>query len=321
MERLQGWDWRGVREMILTMDRDRFESAAIAWRVGRERLSRVVQNVTKDYERRGIAVLDYVRILEWHKDGFPHWHVLFHLDRHGAEGQINVQTVLDTWFRVCGGNLLGYIESEEHWRNKTGYWGKTGYFEKDKQHQVTLPEWMDMDTKASGTVRKIEGKRDYAARTAKGSGAAERAKRSTRRTYAAVFEGCGRTTILHTGSSVTRIPWPSFLVANALELMKAQGEEVSHVGWVDGLYVVIWADDNALTEERAACRLAGRVSVLCAAAAVSGGWDDEQAAIVSRSGPQAHARVAPPTQGARAPADRAGTTRVRISVVVPGYWA
>jgi len=99
--------------------------------------------------------------LEWHRDGYPHWHLFVLVDKAGHRGQIGFRKVLPYWEygRVEEQN----IHNQRHWDYLTGYFQKHGYFEKTKGHQARLPEWarerkkvIKRFTRKSITKNKIE---------------------------------------------------------------------------------------------------------------------------------------------------------------------
>lgn len=137
-EYVQGWEWQRVRELVLTVDRDKFENPeqAYTYLTKKKKIAGMIRNLERT---QGIVVADWCWLIEWHKDGFPHWHVFVLVDKAGQKGQIGYKKILQYW--EYGKIVEGYIHSQNHWEYLTGYFKKHGYFEKKKAHQARLPEW------------------------------------------------------------------------------------------------------------------------------------------------------------------------------------
>lgn len=141
VEHVQTWDWRRVRTLTLTINPSDFESPAEAFDYVQSK--KLIPNLFRNLERSaGVVVHDWVRVLEWHRSGFPHWHLLVLVDKAGGAGRIGVDNLRRYW--PPGWRLReDYIRNAKHWQRITGYWQKAGYFEdkKGKSHQVSLPDW------------------------------------------------------------------------------------------------------------------------------------------------------------------------------------
>lgn len=143
-DRLQKMDWRRVRHIIFTIDRENYDSPESAFDdiMQRELFSQLIHNLkrTKDIE-----IIDWANTLEFHGDGFPHWHMFVEVSKVFRDGQIHFSNIYPYW-KTKNGKIIGnvketFFKTEKHWKKITGYVGKTGYFEKDKRHQAELPEW------------------------------------------------------------------------------------------------------------------------------------------------------------------------------------
>ncbi len=82
--------------------------------------------------------------MEFHSNGFPHWHLFLDVQHQGFYGQIGKDRINHYW--TIGSIREDYIKSIDHFRNLTSYFRGHGYFEhkgKDlkKGHQMDLPEW------------------------------------------------------------------------------------------------------------------------------------------------------------------------------------
>lgn len=212
----EDWDWRCVRHFWITIDRDLYEDGEDAYVSTRDRISYVMQRIRDSVSDRGIVVRDYFKVLEWHKDGFPHWHFFVLTNKRGRSAQIGYDTINAAW----GAGLVqeNYIHDASHWEAIAGYQAKRGYIGKAKDHQVTLPSWaMEWE---SGRIRK--GSRAHRSRTSSGSedGESENSTeekdmnsgddREERRTYKAMLEDCdegSRLLSLGDGWQAQELPW------------------------------------------------------------------------------------------------------------------
>lgn len=84
---LKRMDWKRVREITLTVDRSKFDGPeeAYKWAGAHRALSNFIYNLKRAY---GIGVISWVWIMEFHKDGFSHWHLYLELNRKGMIGGI-----------------------------------------------------------------------------------------------------------------------------------------------------------------------------------------------------------------------------------------
>jgi len=157
-ERLLTMDWRRVRVVMLSVDRSKFASAEDAFLYIREKksIAQLVHNLNRTM---GKGILDWVWFLEWHKDGFPHWHMVVEVEKEGPQGMISGDALRKYWGH--GQVHEGYIKDQKHWNRECGYFEKHGYFEKE-DHQGVLPSWaMDADyrIRRTGSKRLPEEKR------------------------------------------------------------------------------------------------------------------------------------------------------------------
>ena len=135
-----GWDYKSVRHVIFTVDRRRYDDAAQAFEDLRCRVSRVVDGLRDDYGSRGIAIQDFVRVLEWHKDGFPHWHLFMLLSKPGRPGMVNLEVTTRLWRLRVGRVIVKRVRNETHWGRLVGYGMKSGYIGRGKEHQTAVPD-------------------------------------------------------------------------------------------------------------------------------------------------------------------------------------
>lgn len=171
-EELRAFDWKRVREVVLTVDPKKFKDGREAFEyVTRNKLiAGLVRNLTRGMKERDkvtgewlvcwdpVNVIKWKWFLEWHKDGFPHWHLFLETDKAGAAGMIGGARLRHYW--PTGSWVYeSYVKGPAHWKEITGYFGKNGYFNPaghkngtGKAHQGKLPEWALL---SYGSFRKI----------------------------------------------------------------------------------------------------------------------------------------------------------------------
>lgn len=130
-------DFDRVRHVELSLNRDRFKSAKQAYEYIRDK--KLISEFVRRLRRSGVDILQYTWILEWHKDGFAHWHFFIEVSQAGVRGKIGHDIIKSAW--PYGYSWEFYILSKNHWRNMAGYLSKHGYFNKKKSHQSRLPLW------------------------------------------------------------------------------------------------------------------------------------------------------------------------------------
>jgi len=211
---LHKFDWKRTRHIVLTTDRTKFSEGRGAWDYvnTHRKIAGLIRNFKRAY---GIKISKWKWFLEWHEDGFPHWHLFIEVEKKGRAGMIGGERIRHYW--GLGWAYESFIDGEKHWDFITGYFQRHGYFKsKDKSHQVELPKWAVEDEKLrirrSGSNAKkrqppCERIRDLM-RANKlydqieiidlqtGEITKEKRKKRKRRprTYKAMFESCGLTT-------------------------------------------------------------------------------------------------------------------------------
>ena len=217
-DRLQTMNPERVREVVLTVDPKKFKDGQEAYEVIRDK--KALSQFIRDLGRYGgVEILRYQWILEWHKNGFPHWHFFLEVPHAGSAGQIGNETLLRFW--PHGLIYESYIRSEKHWLKLTSYFGKHGYFnKKEKQHQLELPEWAkDVDykiRKTGGTQTKTDNNKCLEETTEELGDDPEKPERMAR-TYREVLSGCGQKTLIRvkvgetfTQTRVLKMPYGEF---------------------------------------------------------------------------------------------------------------
>lgn len=139
-ERISGMNWKSTRMITITIDPHIFKNDPLKAYEFLVREKKAIPQFMRDLQRTaGINVLDWVRVLEWHKNGFPHWHIFVDVGVEGQKGMIGHSVLKKYW--SYGGCSESPIKSEHHFKKLSGYFGKFGYFSQGKGHQSKLPEW------------------------------------------------------------------------------------------------------------------------------------------------------------------------------------
>ena len=145
------YDWRFTRQVVLTIDPANFPSPVEALTHIRQKRSvgefvrrlrhGVREKIGKEWrwKYKPIKIVRWAWFLEWHSNGFPHFHVFLMLDKEGKSGMIGNDFLRDSW-SLSSWVREEYFHSEKHFKTLTGYYADKGYFEKDKKHQGILPD-------------------------------------------------------------------------------------------------------------------------------------------------------------------------------------
>lgn len=138
-ERLSEFNWRLTRHVILTVNRERSAEESFRRVTDSKAIPRLVRSLKMSHCR-------WLWILEFHRGGFPHWHLLIESDR----GMIGKKEIEGRWDHgLC---WESYIQSPDHWGAIVGYHRKKGYLAGEKKgHQIVLPDFLI----SSSRVRKF----------------------------------------------------------------------------------------------------------------------------------------------------------------------
>ena len=134
-------DWRRTRKITLTLNPANWPDGeqAYIWYKMHKPIGHFIENLG----RAGVKVTDWTCNIEWHDNGFPHWHLLIEVKETGSKGMIGQELLHELWSWGDLGHRIheGYFKSEKQFKEYTGYFAKSGYLHKDKQHQIILPSW------------------------------------------------------------------------------------------------------------------------------------------------------------------------------------
>ena len=149
---LREFDWKRTRQVVLTIDPGQFKDGKEAYDYVMEH--KVIPGFARNLRRgkhvkvgkhwvwkyKPVEIIKYMTFLEWHRNGFPHWHVFIETTQYGRFAQIG-QDMIHHYWPVAKIIHEDFIKSQKHWDDQVGYFQKNGYFHKDKEHQTRLPKW------------------------------------------------------------------------------------------------------------------------------------------------------------------------------------
>jgi hypothetical protein len=122
-----------IRHVVLTVARTEEPSKVFA-RIRKDRA------IARTIRRLDLQESKWLWVLEFHRGGFPHWHLLIETSR-GRGGMIGKRRIQKAWrFGVV---WESFVRDEEHKRRMAGYARKTGYLAgENKGHQIELPDYL-----------------------------------------------------------------------------------------------------------------------------------------------------------------------------------
>jgi len=133
-ERLRCLDYRKVRHVILTVDRQKTPAESFALIRQKKAVNRLLTRLNR---LKGRVLGRYLWVLEFHRGGYPHWHLLVE-----SEGGMIGKTAIESRWEH-GLVWESYIKSESHWGAISGYHKKKGYLAgENKAHQLELPDYL-----------------------------------------------------------------------------------------------------------------------------------------------------------------------------------
>lgn len=174
--RIAALNWRQVRHIVLTVDRAGAPDTAFE----EIRRNRAVAKTMKQ-----LGAFRWVCVLEFHRGGWPHWHVLAE-----AGGMLGHKRIAAAWDR--GLVWESYVKNEHHWRAICGYHRTKGYLAGEaKAHQLELPDYL----KSESRVRKFSSNFTLLGGNVP-RGTLKRGKRRDSKSYSERFEACDKQTRL-----------------------------------------------------------------------------------------------------------------------------
>lgn len=160
-KRMESMDWKATRQFMVTINPKLFKDGEQAYLevMKKRRISRLIRELKRTH---GVRVRSWFYIREWHANGFPHWHVFVDVGVRGRAGMVGGDLLRKYW--PLGAVRESYFKDHAHWDHVKGYAAKHGYFEKNKKHQIILPDWAK--NYPSGKLRKKDGSRKIIKKTA-----------------------------------------------------------------------------------------------------------------------------------------------------------
>ena len=158
------YDWQATRHVILTVDPDLYESPSAAFEAIRTKrmVGEFIRRLRKGvkvkigarwvWKYKPIDVLRWAWFLEFHKNGFPHYHIFIQTPAKGSAGMIGGDFLRDCW-KIAKIVKETYFRNEDHFRQMTGYYADKGYFERGKEYQGRLPE--DILNNVKGKIKRM----------------------------------------------------------------------------------------------------------------------------------------------------------------------
>lgn len=174
MKYLQSFKWKNTREIVATVNPKNFVSGEAAYNYVTK--NKLIPGLIRNIERgkkiknkesgkwetlyEPLKVTRWQWFLEWHSNGYPHWHIFLEMENEGFRGQIGVERIRHYWKIKVGEIYESWIKDLEHFRHLTSYFKGHGYFElkgdhkKLKNHQMTLPDWAKNSYGAFKNIRR-----------------------------------------------------------------------------------------------------------------------------------------------------------------------
>jgi hypothetical protein len=182
---------------MLSVDRAKFHDGRDAFDYITKK--RGIGNFIRNLERTdGIKIDDWVSTLQWHRDGFPHWHIQIQVDLEGRAGMIGQDRLHNRWpFGLYVREE--YIRDEDHWKRLLGYFNRHGYFE-GGGYQNKLPLWAVRSRDRIKRYEAMKAKRKEGVaipvqkRLSVDLADKELLSESLRKTNGEIIDGCGMST-------------------------------------------------------------------------------------------------------------------------------
>lgn len=222
--RLETFDWKSTRHIVLTIDRKKFTSPKEAFEFiqTKKMIPQLIHNLKRTKQ---CDVVDWLWLLEWHNDGYAHWHLLIEINNKSSESdQINFENIIEYW--NIGEVILLDIKTKKHFKNLIQYLVKN-------KKQARLPQWAQDERKMirrSGAKQQKKHKAETKEKSKNTKSTATEKKQ--RKTYREILEKCGKATnfCISLGNSV--ISWQQLQIPYKQFRNKYLGEFVENKGYV-----------------------------------------------------------------------------------------
>jgi hypothetical protein len=162
------FDYSRIRHVMLSTDPEKFDNPREMYEYFRDhrQIAGLVKNLKRGKKKKvgkkwvwlykPINITNYRYYLEWYRNGCFHIHLFIEVGKTGYQGMIGQEMIHHYWNL---GKYIneGWIKDKRHWFNIMGDFQKSGYFQKDKDHQSRLPDWaLDIP---GYKIRRSSGKR------------------------------------------------------------------------------------------------------------------------------------------------------------------
>ena len=235
-EQLSLFDFRRTRQLVLTCDPKKFQGPQQAFEFLRDKKA-IPQFIHNLKRTSNVKIEKWLWVLEWHINGFPHWHLFVEVEKTGKAGMIGNEKILRHW--NYGIIHESYIRNERHWKQFTTYFGKAGYFDPKqksgdrKSHQRELPEWAMNVTyrirKMSSSIPRDAPDQDEMIEEKEEP--FEKVERNTpKKTYAEILGGCGESTLCEIWYDDKHTFWKKLMIPYK-EFINICGEYVHGMGY------------------------------------------------------------------------------------------
>jgi len=209
-----------IRHVVLTVQRKE-EPGKVFARIRKKKAIRGTLRKLDLAERR------WLWVLEFHRGGFPHWHLLIETDP-GEKGRIGHGRIARAWSE--GIVWEDYIRDEAHKRAMAGYARKTGYLAgEQKAHQIELPDYLHSQSRVRKYGRNFNPTPDNRNKV---RGTGPKRKRNPARPYAQRLADCNQSCriFLETGG-IADVNLPGAVVR---EYLSERLEATDHSTFVGG---------------------------------------------------------------------------------------
>ena len=258
-EKLAKFDYRKTRQVVLTCDPSKFPEGpekAFEYLKKKSAVSQFMHNLKRTHK---IDFSNWLWVMEWHENGFPHYHVFIEVAEIGKAGMIGNETLLKCW--KFGIIHESYIKNKAHWDSVTTYFGKAGYFDPKsntgdkKQHQLDLPEWALNVTyrirKSNSMIFKKDALQGDYIEDEKWIDPDEPEKiKQSKKTYREILKACGKSTYIdiwyndnHSFWKRIECPYRDF-VSFPGEYIHALGYQVAMKFNEFMLFLALWDQEN-----------------------------------------------------------------------------
>jgi hypothetical protein len=190
-KRLSEIPWDECRFVTLTLDPKKTGLGPDAFNFFRE--NKILGRFIQDLERAGVEVFDWCGQMEFHVNGNPHFHLVVKTGK-GSKGKIGNAKLLKAWKH--GLVREEYFKSHRDYERLVGYFGKTGYFHKNKEHQTVLPDYFQSEYYRGKRIQRFFSARKPRAKERRIETITREIKKPSKSLTWKSIQKCGKQTIL-----------------------------------------------------------------------------------------------------------------------------